>query len=452
MKKPNLLFLIMDDQRADTIHALGNPVIHTPNLDRLASEGISFRPYTTVPVCTPARGELLSGCNALRNGCDWFGKPLHRSLELLPEALRRERYRTGIVGKWHNDRTPLEVGFDERFYDDTGVCTDTKQTLHFEEDGKRVSGNATELHAEAAARFLRGAPRDRPWFLYVGFLSPHDPRSAPEPWAGMYRGANKPPLPANYMPEHPFDNGDMMIRDELLEGYPRTHDAIAGHLGDYYAMISHHDHYIGAILRELELSGEKDNTIVVFTSDHGLAIGSHGLMGKENLYEHSCRVPFIISAPQLAKGKRLDELLCAHYDFMPTLFELIGAKPPASCEGISYAGALRGETGTVRDHMFAAYRDCMRMARGDRYKLIHYLRTDRVQLFDLERDPHEQHDLLVSWRRDAVVPPPARYKDRTVAESFNPPYYPRLTREEADRIAGQLQQALMQWRSENGDA
>ncbi|WP_135546419.1 sulfatase-like hydrolase/transferase [Paenibacillus cymbidii] len=185
-------------------------------------------------VCTPARGELLSGCNALRNGCDWFGKPLHRSLELLPEALRREGYRTGIVGKWHNDRMPLEVGFDERFYDDTGVCTDTKQTLHFEEDGKRVSGNATELHAEAAARFLRGAPRDRPWFLYVGFLSPHDPRSAPEPWTGMYRGANKPPLPANYMPEHPFDNGDMMIRDELLEGYPRTQDAIAGHLGDYF--------------------------------------------------------------------------------------------------------------------------------------------------------------------------------------------------------------------------
>ncbi len=435
-KGMNILLFVMDDQRADTIRELGNPHISTPHLDKLVRSGTFIRPYTTVPVCTPARGELLSGCHALQNGCDWFGRKLHAELTLLPQALQQAGYHTCHVGKWHNDGHPIERGYQEvrRLFSDAVEKISTHYRTYIEH-GQTVSGHYTELCTQSAADYIETrSTQDGPWFCYVAPHSPHDPRTAPEPWASMY-DAMLPPLPDNFWPEHPFDNGDMLIRDEKLAGFPRKQAEIRRHLADYYAMISHHDHCIGEVLRKLDQTGQRDNTLIVFTSDHGLAIGSHGLMGKENLYEHSARVPLIISGPGVPEGQRIDDtLLCGHYDLMPTLLEWVGVHIPESCRGISYAEVLQGKKNTVRTEMFAAYRQCMVMVRNDRYKMIYYPNIDRTQLFDLHHDPMEYNDLMVEWRRDS---------DKGMIGTNNPPFDPFMTREEADQRIDELKNMML---------
>ena len=464
VQKPNILLFIMDDQTPLTIRALGNPHISTPNLDKLIESGCFFRPYTTVPVCTPGRAELLTGRTALRNGCDWFNKAINPDITLLPHALSGAGYHCCHIGKWHNDGHPRDRGYHEThfvFPSDLEDPYNGHQFTYFDGDEK-ITGHSTELLCGSAEEFLKRAPEEKPWFCYVALHSPHDPREAPEPWAGMYKD-NLPPLPPNFMPEHPFDNGDMMIRDERLAGFPRQQDEIRSHLADYYAMISHHDHYIGQVIRQLEESGQKENTIIVFTSDHGLACGCHGLMGKENLYEHSARVPLIISGPSIPESKRFDEdCLCGHYDFIPTLMDLLGLAIPESTEGISYADVINGNKTTIRKTIAAAYRNCMRMARNDRFKMIYYPHCDRYQLFDIKNDPDETNDLMLPWRREAEArccPPPlsptqksyTKDPDLSQEHAYNPLYKPKVSSEVADQQIDELKTVLNQWQIENDD-
>ena len=144
--------------------------------------------------------------------------------------------------------------------------------------------------------------KDRPFFAYVGFAGPHDPRVAAREWLELYE-RDRIPLPRNYEPFHPFDNGEMTNRDEKLAPWPRTEEVVREHLHDYYACISSIDANIGRILDKLDAIGERDRTIVVFSSDHGLAIGSHGLFGKQNLYEHSMKSPLVFAGPGIPEGR-----------------------------------------------------------------------------------------------------------------------------------------------------
>ena len=464
-RRPNILFFIMDDQAPGTIHRLGNPCIATPTLDGLAEQGVYLRPYTTVPVCTPSRAEILSGRNAFRNGCRWFDEPIQAGLTLLPMALRQAGYHCGCIGKWHNDGHPAERGFHEtcgvfpgcgRRGDIIGAYRGHE--FAYWDNDVLVQGHSTEVLTATAIDFFKRAPRDRPWFCYVALHSPHDPRTAPPPWRDLYRSP-LPPLPPNFMPEHPFDNGDLLIRDERLAGFPRGQEEIRRHRADYYAMISHHDHYIGQVLHELRRLGSYDHTLIVFTSDHGLACGSHGLMGKENLYEHSVRVPLLWAGPDLPRGQRYDQAcLCGHYDLFPTLMDYLGLATPHSCEGISYLEVLQGRRQTVRETICAAYRDCMRMATDGRYKLIYYPHIDRTQLFDLVNDPYEINDLLTPWRRlpesreltpalslsqRSFIPDPN--PQRNGKQAWFPLYEPALPAAEVDRVVARLRQVLRDW-------
>jgi arylsulfatase A-like enzyme len=444
MARLNVLLIVMDDQRSDTIASLGNVHIRTPNLDALARSGAFVRPYTTVPVCTPARAELLTGRDAFHNGCRWFDEPIDRGLTLLPQALGEAGYHCAHFGKWHNDGHPRRRGYNETHrvfpqdlvggYYRPGVDWRGTHDFIYRENGVEVRGHSTELIAQPVIEFLQRSAPTQPWFCFVGFHSPHDPRAAPEPWASMYSDATIP-IPRNYMPEHPFDTGDLLIRDELLAQFPRAPDEVLDHVRDYYAMISHHDEYIGRILAALRSSGQYGNTIIVFTSDHGLAIGSHGLMGKQNLYEHSARVPLIFAGPGIPPGTRIDEdCLCAHYDFMPTLCDLLDIPVPKTSLGVSYARVLRGKQRTVRKHMFGAYRDRIRMARDSRYKVIHYLRSRRTQLFYLISDPQETRDLLVTWRMRGFAGENAQH------------YKPILPAYRVHQIEQSLSRELAEWR------
>ena len=199
---------------------------------------------------------------------------------------------------------------------------------------------------------------------------------------------------ANYLPLHPLNNGELLIRDEALAPWPRTEDVVRQHLRDYYGCISSIDFQIGRILAKLKELGQFDNTLIVFSSDHGLAIGSHGLFGKQNLYEHSMKAPLIISGPGVPHGKTA--AFAYLFDVFPTVCDLLSIAIPEGLDGRSQALVIHGRANHVRDTIFTAYMKVQRAVRHAHWKLIRYPQVNRTQLFDLESDPHELHDLSAS--------------------------------------------------------
>jgi arylsulfatase A-like enzyme len=395
--RPNGLILFSDDQRADTIAALGNPHIRTPNLDRLVRRGTAFtRAYCMGSmqgaVCVPSRAMLLTGRTLFHVEDDLTGQATW------PEAFARAGYATFLTGKWHNSAGSALRAFQSGraiFFGGMGDPYD----LPFEDISPRhtlVKLPKSEDHsvkriADAAVEFLRGRSAAAPFLCYVAFNAPHDPRLAPQSYHDWYN-AHQPPLPENFLPRHPFDNGALEIRDEQLAPWPRTLEIVRQHLADYYAAIAHLDAQVGRILDALEASGQAEKTLVVFTSDHGLAIGSHGLFGKQNLYDHSMHSPLIMAGPGIPRGRQIDAL-CYLLDIFPTLGELAGVPGPEGSEGQSLAPIIAGRQRTGRDSLFTAYADTQRAVRDERWKLIIYPQVHETQLFDLRTDPGEMHDL-----------------------------------------------------------
>ena len=322
--RPNILFLFADDQRADTVGAWGNERIDTPSLDRLAAEGFSFRRNYTFgsnsgAVCVPSRAMVLTGRSWMRSPNDMRGVPT------LPRRLEAAGYRTFITGKWHNGEEALLRSFDRGTAVYLGGMADhTRVGVQDIEDGELVRrrvGQAfsSELFADAVIAFLgeqaasaQGDEADRPFFAYVPFMAPHDPRQPPPEYRERYYRRDLP-LPANYMPQHPFDHGVLSVRDENLAAWPRTPEVIRDQLAEYYGLITHLDEQVGRILAALEENGQAGNTVVVYAADHGLGLGSHGLLGKQNLYEHSMRCPLIVRGPGIPHG--LDR--CLHLSLRP---------------------------------------------------------------------------------------------------------------------------------------
>ncbi|WP_246627667.1 sulfatase-like hydrolase/transferase [Paenibacillus solanacearum] len=417
-KKPNILFMVADDQRFDTIHATGNAQVITPVLDSLAERGVAFRTTyitggITPAVCVPSRACLHTGAHTLRASAgrflnQWPGlMTINPDRAVMPQVMREAGYYTFATGKWHNDRQSFIKSFDDGAKIFFGGMSDHLQVpvYDFDPTGEyrketKYYGEAfsTDLFADAAVDFIRGYDREQPFFMYVAFTSPHDPRTAPKEFAERYNAADIE-LPANFMERHPFDNGEMTVRDELLEPFPRDPNSVRQHIADYYAMITHMDDRIGRILEALRDKGELDNTIVVYTADHGLALGQHGLMGKQNLYDHSIRIPLLVSGPGLPPRKQIDAVTC-QFDIFPTVCELAGVEIPTTVDGQSLVPLIRGECSSVHDTVFAVYKDLQRMVCDGEWKLIRYYRpeehnygTDRLQLFNIRRDPAETCDL-----------------------------------------------------------
>ena len=206
------------------------------------------------------------------------------------------------------------------------------------------------------------------------------------------------PLPANYLPQHPFFNGWMTGRDESLGPWPRTKTILRHQLAEYYGLISHMDHEIGRVLGALEENGQAENTIIVYAADHGLALGSHGLLGKQSVYEHSMGTPLVFRGKGIPAGHSSRAFVYL-FDIFPTICELAGATPPDGVEGQSLAPLWRHERRSVRDTVYLAYAKYMRSVRDDRWKLIRYPHINKTQLFDLQNDPHERHDLAGDHRQ-----------------------------------------------------
>ena len=422
--RPNVLLILADDQRFDMLGGLERFPVQTPNLDRLMQRGTTFtRAHimggSSGAVCMPSRAMLHTGRTLYH--LDEAGHNIPADHTLLGEHLQANGYHTWGCGKWHQTTEAFNRSFndgDEIFfggmsdqwnvpahrYDPTGKydnhlpkCPHPAQSneVRWQHcDHIEAGKHSSELFADAGIRFVESAPRDKPWFSYISLLAPHDPRTMPKRFLDMY-DPDKIELPENFLPVHPFDNGELSVRDEKLAGFPRTESEVRRHIAEYYAIITHLDHEMGRVLDKLESTGQLENTVVVFAGDNGLAVGQHGLMGKQSLYEHSVRVPLVMAGPGVPEGQSSDAL-CYLLDIFPTLCDLAALDTPDSVEGRSLKPCLDDPDASVRDALHLAYRHLMRGATDGNHKLIEYVVEGhrRTQLFDLQADPWEMNDLI----------------------------------------------------------
>lgn len=394
--RPNVLILFADDQRADTIAALGNPLIKTPNLDRLVRRGVSLdracmQGAFTAATCVPSRAMLLTG----RNLFHIEGK--RGNEETWPEAFGRAGYTTFVSGKWHNSDAMLVSSFQiGRGVFAGGMTNPLQARVSDIVDGRLGPPHAVEKHtcevfADEMIRFLR-EHQGSPFFAYVPFNAPHDPHVVPPEFPVRYDPATIP-LPPSFLPLHPWNNGEMTIRDEQILPWPRTPVQVRDLLTDYYRYVSYLDFQIGRVLDALEASSHAANTIVVFSADSGVARGSHGLIGKQNLYDlDAVRVPLVIAGPGIPENRRSDALVYL-FDLLPTLGGLCGVPGPAGSDGIDFGASLLDPAKPARNALVFAYRNVQRAVCDGRWKLIRYPQVDRTQLFDLKTDPHEARNL-----------------------------------------------------------
>ena len=378
--KPNILFLFTDDMRADCIGALGHPVVKTPHIDTLVRRGFAFEIAFCLgadqgAVCTPSRNMLLSGRAYFR----WKGQRLAPADgPNLPVAMKSAGYETWHLGKKGNTATLIQATFEHNHY----VSND---------EAERMSGDPGCEYADGAIQFLtRERDKTRPFFMYLAFGNPHDPRVADTKWHALYQ-RDAIPLPANFAPQHPFNIGSNTVRDELLAPFPRTPEVVREHLHDYYAVISCMDHHIGRILTTLKEQGLEENTIIIFSSDHGLSMGSHGLFGKQNVYDDGYRAPLVFAGPGIPQGR--SKAMCYLMDIMPTLCDLGGAVKPQGLDALSLLPVLTGKQERIRDSLLLTYTDTQRAVRSEDWKLIRFPRIGRTQFIDLKNDPHETRDL-----------------------------------------------------------
>jgi arylsulfatase A-like enzyme len=422
-KAKNILIIYSDDHSYHALGAAGNKEISTPNLDKLAKSGLMFTQAHVMgghqgAVCIPSRAMLLTGRYVNRLPGD--GNIIPDSIVSLPEVLRKKGYTTYHTGKWHSDKAShsrmFSTGGDIFFggmhfpkfggqehptvslYDSSGVYSESR---------KRISAiYSTTLYADNAVRFLSSqTAKTNPFFCYVAFTSPHDPRTPPGKFSSMYN-PKKITLPANFQIKHPFDNGDLNVRDEQLLPIPRDPEAIKKDIALYYGMVSEMDAQVGRILEALEKSGLKEHTLIVFAGDNGLAVGQHGLLGKQNLYEHSIRVPMIISGPGVPFNKKTEGFTYLS-DITPTIMDYLQVQKPSSIEGRSLLPVIQDPSRKVRSSIYNVYGHWSRSIKTeDGFKLIVYNvdGIETTQLFNLKNDPLEIQDLSKNPAHSEKIP------------------------------------------------
>lgn len=407
--RPNFLFILVDDQSPFDLR-LYNPrsTLATPNIDRLAEGGMVFDGAYHMgafvgAVCTPSRHMIMSG----------------RTVWHLPISPNADRLCPPNL-----ETNTLAAVFNRAGYDTMRTC---KQGNSYERANRQFTvrrdaarrGDTDETgsawHAEQVLAYLeeREAAHDAdPFLIYFGFSHPHDPRNGKTDLLAKYGAANHtdrdtlppanpaaPGLPVNYLAAHPFPHGHPGLRDEVsVNGVwdRRDERTMRNELGREYACSENIDTQIGRVLRKLEAMGELENTYIFYTADHGIAIGRHGLQGKQNLYEHTWRVPFIVRGPGITAGARVQGNIYL-LDTLATLCDLAGVQPPDSNEGRSFKPVLTGARATIRDVLYGVYcggtKPGMRSVRRGDWKLIKYDVLDgqvrETQLFNLAENPHE---------------------------------------------------------------
>jgi choline-sulfatase len=408
-KRPNLLFILVDDQSPYDLK-MYNPqsTLQSPNLDKLAAQGMVFNGAYHMgsfsgAVCMPSRHMIMCGRTVWHlPPAPWGAKTSPPALEqqTIPAVFNRAGYATMRTCKMGNSYEAANKLFTVRKdASKRGGTDETGSTWH----GDQVMNYLGERETTRETK---------PFLIYYGFSHPHDERDGKPELLAKYGAINhtdeanppslhslQPPLPANYLPAHPFDNTDPGVRDEVaVSGVWKRRDeaTIRNEIGRQYACSENIDIQIGRVLKKLEDMGELDNTYIIYTADHGIAIGHHGLMGKQNLYQHCWRVPFIVKGPGIKPGSRVDGNIYL-LDVLATLCDLAGVAAPETNEGLSFKPVLEGQKQTMRDVLYGVYsgggRPGMRCVKQGDWKLIRYEAADRsvneTQLFNLAENPNE---------------------------------------------------------------
>ena len=441
-EKPNILFIFSDDQDFSTVHALGNSEIHTPNIDRLVSQGVTFMQAYNMgawggAVSVASRAMLNTGM-FLWDAYEYEENQheLAERGEMWGQLMQQAGYETYMTGKWHV-KTDAEKLFDHvkhvrpgmpndawnfRKMRDTFATIDDFEHVNLDEimpvgynrplspedttwqPWKKEFGGHwegekhwSEVLGDDAVAFIDSAKnRNNPFFMYLAFNAPHDPRQSPKEFVDMYPLEDLS-VPESFLPEYPYKDSigcSPKLRDEALAPFPRTEYAIRVHRQEYYAIITHMDRQIGRILKALEESGKADNTYIIFTSDHGLAVGKHGFTGKQNMYDHSMRVPLTIVGPDVPENEKIDAPVYLQ-DVMPSTLEIAGVPKPGYVEFNSLMPFVRGDRKeSYYPAIYGCYKnDLQRMIRSGGFKLIAYPRAKAMRLYDMNNDPLELNDL-----------------------------------------------------------
>lgn len=409
--KPNFLFIIVDDQSPFDLKAYDpKSTLDTPNIDRIAREGLVLdaahqQGGWSGAVCTCSRTMIMTG----------------RTLWRTPGANGRKKANK-LVPKGIEGST-LPAVFNDAGYETVRTCKKgnsyeaANKTFQIRNDATKRGGTAesgSEWHGDQVMGYLTDREKQqakKPFMIYYGFSHPHDTRDGTPELLAKYGATNhtdknslpaanpkQPSLPVNWLDKHPFPHGHPGLRDEVrVSGVWENRDerTIRNELGREFACSENIDIQIGRVLKKLEAMGELENTYVIYTSDHGMAIGRHGLQGKQNLYEHTFRVPYIVMGPGVKKGRAPGNIYLL--DTLATLCDLAGIPAPESNEGESFKSVLTGEGKTVRDTLYGAYtggtKPGIRCVKNGDWKLIKYDTLDgavhETQLFNLAENPNE---------------------------------------------------------------
>jgi arylsulfatase A-like enzyme len=410
-KRPNFLFVLVDDQSPFDLKIYNDQSkLSSPNIDKLAQEGMVFESARHMgswsgAVCTPSRHMIMSGRTL-------WNLPTYRTVFKNPECPDSLELQTiGAVfnrAGYHTMRTCKKGNSYAAANAQFSVVKDATKR-----GGSEESGSA--WHAKQVLEYLETREEkqeNNPFFIYFGFSHPHDPRNGTSELLRKYGAVNhsdtsslppghpdQPPLPENYLSAHPFFHGHPGLRDEeRVSGVWKRRDeqTVRNELGREYACAENIDNQIGKVLHKLDKMGELKNTYIIYTSDHGIAIGRHGLMGKQNLYEHTWRIPFIITGPGIKTDSRIEGNIYLS-DVLPTVCDLAGIKSPSTVNGRSFKSVLMGEQKKIREVQYGVYsggtKPGMRCVKKGDWKLIKYDMMDgdvrKTQLFNLAENPHE---------------------------------------------------------------
>ncbi len=422
--RPNIVLIVADDWAHTDIGIGGHPLLRTPNLDRLSRDGVRFtRAFTPNPICTPSRAALLTGQDNWTNGCWFFGMPIRSTSRHFAQLLSEAGYETFYTGKWHNDSLPSKRGFTSGKYIGGGGPGPGGHHKPIIKDlgganKRQIERFDSELFTDAAVEFL-GSKKSggKPFLLFVSYMTPHDPWTPPGKYATMYKPSTIS-LPPNFMPRpmngsKPFRyytdwHGHNLRDEQQMVPFPRTPDGVRDVRSRYYGTITHDDEQIGRIMNKLDQTRLTENTLVIFLADHGISLGAHGISGKQTMYEEGIRLPLIMRYPRLKRGSAENTNLVSLIDIFPTICDAAGVEIPESIEGGSLLGLYQGEGRWDREYIFSSFvsparhRLNIRCIRTKRYKLIHHLTTDEIELYDLENDPHELGNLAGLERFDKV--------------------------------------------------
>lgn len=409
-----VMLIVADDLRADALGAYGGTTARTPHLDALASRGAVFTRMTCAyPICNVSRSEMFSGRSHV--GAGRGALKFEPGWTLWPERMRAAGWHTVYAGKWHVDGTPARAGFGATAgLFSGGGAAGKSLTLASTPSGRTVTGYVGWTFKDADGKALPelgigltpqtdgtiaeraieaiGRKAGSPLFIHVNFTAPHDPLHWPPSRPGANRDGRELPLPKNFKAQHPFDTGNIEGRDEKIVPAPRSADDVRRERAIYFRLVEHLDDLVGRIVAALESAGGLERTLIVFTSDHGLALGSHGLMGKQNQYEHTINVPFIMAGPGVPRGRTIAAQGYLR-DLYPTACELAGVSVPSSVQARSLGPVLRGAQVEVHEAVFGYFTDTQRMVRTtDGWKLVWYPKLGTYQLFNVTDDPDELRD------------------------------------------------------------